>query len=562
MRFTIKRKMIMAFLSIIVLILIEGSIALYFEGKNERYSRNTLDLHNETIFLKTKLIDHLAWMNELLESVAQGKRFTGELNPHNCSFGKWYYSFKVSAQYKQLDGDRKKIFDRMEQYHSALHNSAVRINSAPNVQRALGIYREETKLSVNELQGLFNGYIKNISHVMELYENSMETYAVFSKIATVTIVVLIIIISFILGTLITRSVIHSFDQFRTGFNSVADGDMTTVIDDSQQDECGELAGVFNVFVGRIRKVMAEILEMSTQLAVSSDELSSTSMSFSENAQSQAASAEEITAGIEEISGGMDNVAFGAQQQADKLVQLSAIRQELSRNVQQLQERVQSTLALSENISDKAKSGEVSLNNMDTSMKKISTSSLEVTNIIKIINDISEQINLLSLNAAIEAARAGDSGRGFAVVADEISKLADQTASSIKDIDRLIQANDSEIKNGMANVQETVTAISDIIKGVGEIGTMMHSIDDAMQEQVDINRKANQEIQEVKQRSDEIKTASEEQKIAIEEIVKSIGSINEMTQATATGAEEMTGNAEEMAGMADRLKSRIDFFRVE
>ena len=561
MRFTIKRKMTLTFLSIIVLILIEGGISLYFDKKNDTYSKITLELHNETIFLKTKLIDHLSWMNDLLESVVQGRRFNGELNPHNCSFGKWYYSFRGSEQYSSLNEERKKIIDRIEQYHTSLHNSAERINNAPNMQRALAIYRNETKQSVDRLQGLFNEYIRNLLAFTENYEDTMERYAVFSRVAAGVTLVLIIIISFILGTLIIRSVMHSFEQFRAGFSGVANGDMTTEIDDSRQDECGELASVFNGFVGRIKQVMAEILEMSTQLAVSSDELSSTSMSFSENAQSQAASAEEITASIEEISGGMENVATGARQQADKLVNLSAIRQELSQNVQQLQERVQNTLTLSENISDKARSGEVSLNNMDTSMKKISTSSLEVTNIIKIINDISEQINLLSLNAAIEAARAGDSGRGFAVVADEISKLADQTASSIKDIDRLIQANDAEIRNGMVNVRETVTAISDIIKGVSEIGTMMHSIDDAMKEQVDINQKANREIQEVKQRSDEIRTASEEQKIAIEEIVKSIGSINEMTQATATGAEEMTGNAEEMAGMADRLKVRIDYFKV-
>jgi len=154
---------------------------------------------------------------------------------------------------------------------------------------------------------------------MEAYESKMEEYAAFSKIAVVTLVFLVIVISFVLGTLIVRSVMRSFDQFRTGFNGVAEGDMTTVIDDSHQDECGELASVFNGFVGRIKQVMAEILEMSTQLAVSSDELSSTSMSFSENAQSQAASAEEITASIEEISGGMENVATGARQQADKLV---------------------------------------------------------------------------------------------------------------------------------------------------------------------------------------------------------------------------------------------------
>ena len=92
------------------------------------------------------------------------------------------------------------------------------------------------------------------------------------------------------------------------------------------------------------------------------------------------------------------------------------------------------------------------------------SSREMMGIVDIINDISEKINLLSLNAAIEAARAGDAGRGFAVVADEISKLADQTAISIKEIDRLIKVNNDEITAGGDNIDsaiDTISACSDL-----------------------------------------------------------------------------------------------------
>jgi methyl-accepting chemotaxis protein len=106
--------------------------------------------------------------------------------------------------------------------------------------------------------------------------------------------------------------------------------------------------------------------------------------------------------------------------------------------------------------------------MDDGMKKIGASSGEMTGIVEIINSISDQINLLSLNAAIEAARAGDAGRGFAVVADAISKLADQTATSIKDIDGLIRANTEEIERGISNARTTIETISGIIEGVESI----------------------------------------------------------------------------------------------
>ena len=127
--------------------------------------------------------------------------------------------------------------------------------------------------------------------------------------------------------------------------------------------------------------------------------------------------------------------------------------------------IRETAEVSTQISLKAREGEQSMTGMNSAMTRIIQSSEEMTGIVKIINDISERINLLSLNAAIEAARAGDAGRGFAVVADEISKLADQTASSIKSIDTLIRTNESEIGKGNQNVGAAVEKINYIISDI-------------------------------------------------------------------------------------------------
>lgn len=560
-KLSIKQKLSASFIIIISLVLIDGISTYYIEQKSSKLTADTIELHNETILLKSRLIDHIQWMNQLLETVADGVEFKGQTDPTKCAFGKWYYEFLKSAGYTSLDAQRKKMIDDMEAYHTGLHTSAITIQTAADARDALEIYKTKTKPNVNALQKLFNDYIGEINIIMEHLETELEKFQKIAFILKVLIIFIIIIISSAISFSLIRNIMNSFRKFTTGFSRIADGDLTTNIEDNRDDEFGRLAYSFNSFVEQIRGIVNEILDMSAQLASSSEELASTALSFSENAQSQAASSEEVTATIEEISAGMDGVAVGAQQQTIRLESLVSIREELNKEVHKMQERINNTLKLSENIADRAKEGEQSLNNMDGSIQKIGKSSGEVTNIVQIINEISEKINLLSLNAAIEAARAGDSGRGFAVVADEISKLADQTARSIKDIDSLIKANEVEIKNGLVNVKSTVDIITVIIHGVGEISTMMHSINDVMEEQMSINKRANSEMLQIKQRSDEIRHSSEEQKIATEEIAKSITDISHITQTTASGAEEMTANAEEIAGMADRLKARVDYFNV-
>jgi methyl-accepting chemotaxis protein len=195
------------------------------------------------------------------------------------------------------------------------------------------------------------------------------------------------------------------------------------------------------------------------------------------------------------------------------------------------------------------------------MSTITGSSQDMMNIVKIINDISDQINLLSLNAAIEAARAGEAGRGFAVVADEISKLADQTAQSIKDIDRLIKQNSAEIIKGKGSIDTTTETIHGVTEGISSMAEMIHRISASMSGQMNVYSEIQSQATNVKNRSEEITNAMEEQKIGIKEISQSITSINELTQSNAAGVEEMTGSSENVSLLAENLKKELDYFKV-
>lgn len=215
----------------------------------------------------------------------------------------------------------------------------------------------------------------------------------------------------------------------------------------------------------------------------------------------------------------------------------------------------------ERITGSAQKGEKSLELTNHSIAKISRSSEDITGVIEIISNISEQIHLLSLNTAIEAARAGSAGRGFAVVANEISKLADKTTDSIKNIEHIIQNNETEIGVGIQNITDTVKVISGIIQGISEINHQMKVVNRFMEDQLSKNDQMNLAAKEVKGRADAIQAAVREQKIAIEEISKRITTINELNQSSAASSEELSSSSVNLAKLAEELKHEVEFFKL-
>jgi len=366
----------------------------------------------------------------------------------------------------------------------------------------------------------------------------------------------------LLSFFIARSITKPLKEFSSVFIPLTEGKITGTIVSDRMDEFGELYQNYNKYVTRLRDIMLGLKDMAATFATSSEEMSETINSVSSNVQGQSATTEEITATVEEISAGIENVSGSTEDQLENLTRLYGEIEQLSGAITGMTDTVDSTRAQTGDITKQAENCNISLNTMTESMNKISSSSDEMNNIVKIINDISDQINLLSLNAAIEAARAGEAGRGFAVVADEISRLADQTASSIKDIGKLISGNDSEIKSGITSVDETVKIISVMTDGISSINERIGVIFKGMEDQIEKNNLVNRGIHLVQERAEEINLATGEQKIAFDEISKSIVNINELAQSNAAGAEQMSAGSEGLRDMAENVKEKIDFFKVE
>jgi len=199
--------------------------------------------------------------------------------------------------------------------------------------------------------------------------------------------------------------------------------------------------------------------------------------------------------------------------------------------------------------------------MEKSMDEIVKSSNDMMNIIGIITDISEQTNLLSLNASIEAARAGEHGRGFAVVAEEISKLADQTSQSTKDIGNLIQKNNELIRASRHLIDDTQIKMANIMKFVSSIVTSSRNIAEINDSEKDMKETIMSQVGLLSKGSSEIQHAMEQQKDAISEVMTVLNSFSGKHSEDSENAVKIAESSENLVRITEELQQMISLFKV-
>ncbi|TAL39782.1 MAG: methyl-accepting chemotaxis protein [Spirochaetes bacterium] len=391
------------------------------------------------------------------------------------------------------------------------------------------------------------------AYLNELENKVLKAYLETAGITGIIIIIAAVFLFFAAGRIAT--------PINVMVESLKTCDLNTTLTAESQDEIMDMAEAFNAFTRQLRDVVVGIRESSNTLAASAEEMSAVSMAFSQNAIDQNSSADRVTITIGEITNEMDRIATDIDKEFENLKAMILNMDKLSHLINNLSAETRSAQEVIRRITGQAREGESALGEMNESMKKIGNSSLEMNGITTIIGDISDKINLLSLNAAIEAARAGQAGRGFAVVADEIAKLAAQTAASIRDITRIIAENDGEINGGFARVERTINAMRTIIDGVNAIGQMIEGIGRMVMEQVGTKEDVQQEANEIQLMSEGIRMTTKVQRIAIEDIKRLIANITASSNSITAGAEELASSTEEVAGMAETFRQKVDGFRI-
>lgn len=311
-------------------------------------------------------------------------------------------------------------------------------------------------------------------------------------------------------------------------------------------------------VNKIENMMSKTNETAIRLAASTEEMSASITSFSSHAQDQASATEEITATLEEMSAGGENISDLAREQVSLSKNAEEKMNTLMGLVKNVVNHTAETLTIKDSLNTTVENSKKEIKNsidiMTGSTKKFN----EVYDIVDMIKDISDQINLLSLNAAIEAARAGEAGRGFAVVADEIGKLADRTSHNVSSITGIVNLATEEITRANSQLQVLENSMQQMIDFIARFSEKIDLMSELSQEDLNQNNAAREIISRVLEMSSQISIAIDEQKTAIDEATKSLASINLAAQDIASGAEELTGTSEEIAASSDELRDLSEF----
>ena len=312
-----------------------------------------------------------------------------------------------------------------------------------------------------------------------------------------------------------------------------EGDLTQRVPTSGNDEITALSSSFNTFVEKIHNTVKQVANTTGELAAAATQIAASAEEMAAGISRQEQQTSQVSAAIVEMSASVGEVA---QKAKDVNVASDSARDNASKGGQIVQNTVSEIMGIAEDVGQSAES-----------VTELGKQSEQIGEIIQVINEIAEQTNLLALNAAIEAARAGEHGRGFAVVADEVRKLAERTtqatdevAKSIKAIQgqtgtavQQIEAGSKRVNKGVELATSAGTALKSIVEGSARLSEMVSAI----------------------------AAAAEEQSAASEQITRSVEQISSVTRETSQGASQSAQAAAGLSEQAERLRSLVGAFKI-
>ena len=393
----------------------------------------------------------------------------------------------------------------------------------PNEERCQSCHDKETKML---------GALKLNTSIEQGYAASRKATLWLLVSAAVALAASVVCLLIVLRVTVTRKI----NDFVAKVTDLArgEGDLTKQIIVKSNDEFELLADEINSLVDKIRKIISQIARTSEQVSSSAVELQSNSVQMAAGAEEVAAQAETVATAGEEMSATSGDIAQNCQMASEGSQQASAAAVSGARVVDE-------TIVVMNSIAERVRSSA-------KAVESLGSRSDQIGEIVGTIEDIADQTNLLALNAAIEAARAGEQGRGFAVVADEVRALAERTTRATREIGEMIKAIQQETKGAVIAMEE---GVSEVAKGSDKAAESGRALEQILQQINDVNAQIHQ-----------VATAAEEQTATTSEISNNMQQITEVVAKTSRGAKDSATAANHLSVLADDLRRIVSQFKVD
>ncbi|MFT0869463.1 methyl-accepting chemotaxis protein [Pseudomonas sp. CAM1A] len=432
--------------------------------------------------------------------------------------------------------EERTLFDRyqgLERQYMTLQGQVVQLATDGHVQAAAALVNGEMNQLADQMTATLNELIELNNHQANSATDLAEAVYNGAKVWVGVLLVIALSLTVVLALALTRSIVRPLGQSLKVAETVATGDLTPQITVQGDDEPARLLAALKSMQLSLRETIGRISDSASQLASASEELSAVTEDATRGLQQQSMEIEQAATAVNQMTAAVEEVASNAVATSEASRESDQIAR---RGREQVRATVTAIEALATGVAGNAEE-----------VGQLAQQVHDISKVLDVIGSIAEQTNLLALNAAIEAARAGEAGRGFAVVADEVRALAHRTQSSTQEIEQMIVAIRSGAERAVQGMQHSDAQARSTLDGAHAAGQALEAIAAA--------------IGQINERNLVIASASEQQAQVAREVDRNLTTIRDLAHQSSAGAEQTSAASQALSRLAVDLNTLVQRFSV-